>query len=73
MAQGWVIDANLSRSLQAKLDAAQAALTRGNDSAAVGPLNAFMNEVDAQAAKKISSEAVALLKFNAQYLITNLH
>lgn len=47
-------------------------LTRGNTTAAKNQLNAFINEVNAQAGKALTPDAVALLKFDAQYLISKL-
>ena len=49
-----------------------AALQRGDKSTAVNVLTAFVAEVDAQTDKHLTSEAAALLKFNAQYLIAGL-
>jgi FIMAH domain-containing protein len=70
--QGWIKNQGIGVSLDAKLNAAQAALARGNNKTAVNILNALLNEVDAQAGKQLSPEAVALLKFNMQYLISKL-
>jgi FIMAH domain-containing protein len=66
---GWIENRGLGISLDAKLNAANAALARGDSRAAVNQLNALLDEVNAQAGKQLSSEAAALLKFNTQYLI----
>jgi hypothetical protein len=70
--QGWIKDQGIGISLDAKLNAAQAALARGDNNTAANVLNALLNEVAAQAGKQLSSEAVALLKFNTQYLISKI-
>ncbi len=70
--QGWIKDQGIGISLDAKLNAASAALARGDNKTAVNVLNALLNEVDAQAGKQLLPEAVALLKFNTQYLISKL-
>ena len=70
--QGWIKNAGIANSLDAKLNAAQASLTRGNTGAAKNQLNAFLDEVVAQTDKQLTSEAVALLRFNAQYLISKI-
>ena len=69
---GWIHDQGIRISLDAKLNEAQAALERGQNSTATNILKALIQEVDAQAGKQLSSEAVALLKFNTQYLIGKL-
>jgi hypothetical protein len=66
---GWIANRGLGISLDAKLNAANTALARGDTKAAVNQLNALLNEVTAQAGKQLSLEAAALLKFNTQYLI----
>ena len=67
---GWIRNRGLENSLQVKLEAAVASLARNNEGAAIEQLNAFVNEVTAQAGKGLSDEAAALLKFNALYLLT---
>jgi hypothetical protein len=69
---GWIKDRGIGISLDAKLNAAQASLSRGDNRAATNQLSALLEEVDAQAGKQLSSEAVALLKFNTQYLISRM-
>jgi hypothetical protein len=69
---GWIKNKGLANSLDAKLNAAQQSLQRGNAGAARNELNALLNEVAAQDGKGLSSEAVALLKFNTQYLISKI-
>jgi len=69
---GWISNGGVKTSLDAKLNAAQTALNNGNQKEAKNQLNALLNEVNAQAGKQLSSEAVALLQFNTQYLISQL-
>ena len=57
--QGWIKSAGVANSLDAKLNAAQGALARGDNSTAKNQLFALLNEVDAQSGKQASSEAVA--------------
>jgi FIMAH domain-containing protein len=70
--QGWIKDQAIGNSLDAKLNTANAALAGGDNKMATNILNALLNEVDAQAGKQLSSEAVALLKINTQYLISKI-
>ncbi len=70
--QGWITNQGIERSLDAKLSAANDSLRRGDTTAAKNQLDAVLHEVDAQAGKALSVEAVALLKFNVQYLVGQL-
>ncbi|MCH2450351.1 MAG: hypothetical protein MK198_09425 [Gracilimonas sp.] len=69
---GWIPNQGICRSLAAKLENVQRQLERGNTSPARGSLQAFLNEVEAQKDKQLSSEAWALLWFNGQYLLERL-
>jgi hypothetical protein len=69
---GWITNQGIANSLDQKLDNARKQLERGNNRAAKNILEAFINEVEAQKEKHLSSEAHALLKFNAEYLISKL-
>ena len=69
----WIENSGICRSLEAKLDNVEKQLERGNSNAASGSLQAFLNEVDAQKDKQLSSEAWALLYFNGQYLLERLN
>ena len=70
--QGWVKNQGILNSLDQKLNAAKAAMQAGDSPTAKNVLGALLNEVDAQAGKGLSSEAVSLFKFNTQYLISQL-
>lgn len=71
-AEGHITSAGIYRSLTAKLDAAQAALDRGNPRAAILVLKAFINEVQAQADKSIHAEHAAHLIEHTQHVIAAL-
>jgi len=79
-ALGWIKNQGIVTSLDAKLDNAKRQLQRGNKTPARNMLRAFINEVEAlwkgeehpYGGKQITSEAYALLKFNAEYLISRL-
>jgi FIMAH domain-containing protein len=60
------------QSLIAKLQAARRSLERGNPTATVGQLGAFMNEVEAQRGKAISEDQAALLVGWAQEIVKQL-
>ncbi len=70
--QGWIDDLGVANSLDVKLNSAQHALERQENTTAKDVLSALLNEVEAQANKHLSSEAVALLKFNTQHLISKI-
>jgi hypothetical protein len=55
-----------------KLRAAAQQISNGNNNAAINQLNAFNNEVDAQAGKHITQQAHALLEAAALYLVGGL-
>jgi hypothetical protein len=69
---GWITNKGILNSLDQKLDNGRKQLERGNNKSAKNILQAFINEVEAQKDKHLSSEAYALLKFNAEYLISKL-
>lgn len=62
----------IMNSLLKKAEAIEASIARGNRKAAENQLNAFINEVEAQKDKHISSKAVKILLEDAQYLVDNL-
>ena len=69
---GWIDNTGIANSLDQKLDAAKKKLVGDDNSAARNILQAFVNEVEAQKDKHLTSEAYALLKFNAEFLIDRL-
>ncbi len=69
---GWIDNQGVASSLDSKLDNARNRLVAGDTAAARNILNAFVNEVEAQNGKHLTSEAYALLKYNAEYLIRKL-
>ena len=72
VANGWIDNQGVANSLDSKLDNAKSKLEAGDTTAAKNMLNAFVNEVEAQNGKHLTSEAYALLKYNAEYLIDRL-
>jgi len=62
----------LVKSLDAKLEAAKAAVDRGQPKTAKNDLRAFLNEVEAQKGKALNNEAYLLLKLNAEFILTKL-
>lgn len=70
--KGWIDNRGIANSLDKKLENAKKQLEKGKTNTAVSILNAFVNEVEAQKDKHLTSEAYALLKYNAEYLLTKL-
>jgi hypothetical protein len=77
----WIKDRGIGISLDAKLNAALAALNRGDRRAAIGILESVVREVEdrdrddrnePQERRQLSPEAVALLKVNTNYLINQI-
>lgn len=66
---GHIDSKGVAKSLLAKIDAAQAALERGQTKAAVNNLNAFVKAIEAQAGKHIVSEHAAHLIMHANQVI----
>ena len=69
---GHITNRGVANSLLAKLDAAQAALDRGQPSVAVNLLHAFINEVHAQAGKHIVADHAPHLVEHARNVIKAL-
>jgi competence protein ComGC len=67
-----ITNKGVANSLLAQLDAAQAALDRGQSGVAVNLLHAFINEVHAQAGKHIVADHAPHLAEHAQNVITAL-
>ena len=63
---------NISSSLISKLDSISAKLEKGNKTAVINQLNAFINEVSAQSGKKINKEIADTLIQKAQFIISVL-
>ncbi len=72
LALKWIDNVGIANSLDQKLENARQQLGKRDSVAARNTLQAFVNEVEAQNDKHITSEAYALLKFNAEYLIDRL-
>jgi len=73
---GWITNAGVCRSLEAKLEAAERSLERGNTNSARGQLGAFLQELEAQhgpqPGKHVSDNAYWLLKINVEYVLSRL-
>ena len=69
---GWIDNEDIANSLDSKLDNTKKNLASGDNTAAKNILRAFIYEVEAQNGKQLTSEAYALLKYNAEYLINRL-
>lgn len=69
---GWITNKGIEQSLDAKLENAKKKLEQGNNTAAKNILEAFINEVEAQKDKHLTSEAYALMKYNVQYLMEKI-
>ena len=69
---GWITNQGIEQSLDAKLENAKKKIEQGNTNAAKNILEAFINEVEAQKDKHLTSEAYGLLKYNVEYLIGKL-
>jgi hypothetical protein len=68
----WIKNAGLKNSLLKKLQNAEAAQNRGDSTAAENKLNAFLNEIKAQAGKGIDPDAVEMFEQEAQYILDHL-
>ena len=69
---GHIDSAGVARSLHAKLDAAGAALDRGNTVAAVNVLGAFVRQLEAQAGTHVDVMAADHLRMHAALVIDGL-
>lgn len=69
---GHIDNRGIAISLIAKLDAAQAALDRGQADVAIKGLEAFVRELDAQTGKHIVAEHAAHLRMHAKDVIAAL-
>lgn len=68
----WITDGGICQSLRAKLEAASAALARGESGTAANQLGALTNELNAQRGKSVNESAYALLGEAASYLVSRL-
>jgi len=66
---GFIDPQGVTRSLLAKLDAAHAAVDRGQPSVAVQVIQAFASDVNAQAAKHIDAAHANQMFVHAQVII----
>ena len=69
----WIDNKGICQSLQAKLKNVQKQLDKGKNKTAINDLNAFLNEVEAQKGKHLTSEGYGLLYYNGEYLMQQLN
>jgi len=69
---GWIDNEGIAKSLEAKLENVKKQLERDNTKTAKNVLQAFLNEVEVQKDKHLSSEAYALMKYNGEFLLSKL-
>ena len=70
--QQGAIDANIQKSLLAKLNEAKAALDRGNASSALGNLRDFIDQCQAKSSRGIQADVAAALIADAEYVRARL-
>ena len=68
-ALGWISNDAIARSVRAKLESARGALSRRQFEMAQNILSTLRNDVAAQSGKSVTSEAVALVDVNIQYVL----
>ena len=68
-ALGWITNDTIARSLRAKLESARAAFSRRQFETAGNTLSGLRTEVAADSGKSLTSEAVALVDVNIQYVL----
>jgi hypothetical protein len=69
---GWIKNQGIINSLNVKLRNAKESIIKEKNKTAINQLSAFINELDAQKDKQIDKNAWALLKANAEFLISKL-
>ncbi|MBI4050916.1 MAG: hypothetical protein HY400_00260 [Elusimicrobia bacterium] len=72
---GWIFGPGVDgivKSLNAKLEAAKAAVKRNQDKTAINQLKAFIKELEALRGKKLNDNAYFLLKVNAEFIVAKL-
>jgi len=72
----WITNPGICNSLRTKLEQARRALERGNNEAATGQLQAFLNELEAQRGdepgKHVNDNAYWLLKVNVEFILERI-
>ena len=69
---GHIDNPGVVQSLIAKVNAAEAALDRGQEAIAINMLKAFVRELNAQSGKHIGAEHAAHLRMHAEHIIVSL-
>jgi 2',3'-cyclic-nucleotide 2'-phosphodiesterase (5'-nucleotidase family) len=70
--EGKIDNQGIANSLTKKLENVQKSLDKGKIDSAINQLNAFINEVQAQSGKHITTEAAKVLIADAQWVINSL-
>jgi hypothetical protein len=68
----WIDNKGICQSLQATLKNVQKQLSKVKTKTAINDLQAFLNEVEAQKGKHLTSEGYGLLYYNGEYLLKKL-
>ena len=68
-ALGWISTDAIARSVRAKLESARGALSRRQFEIAQNMLSTLRSDVAAQSGKSLTTEAVALVNVNIQYVL----
>jgi FIMAH domain len=68
----WIDNTGIYNSLIIKAENAHKSYEKGNTKTSINHLNSFLNELEAQNGKHLTSEAYTLLKNNAEYLMAKL-
>jgi len=66
------LDKGITNSLSSKIDSAADPIEKGNTKPAINKLEAFINEVNAQDGKKLTSVQAQALRAAANLIITQL-
>ena len=69
---GWIDNDGIMTSLLKKAEAIEASIQKDRKKTTENLIKAFINEVNAQAGKHISKEAVKMLTEDANYIMNNL-
>jgi len=69
---GWIDNRGVCNSLRVKLENAERSLQRGRTNAARGPLEALLNELEAQRGQHVNDSAYWLLRTNTEFVLATL-
>lgn len=69
---GWIINSSLTNSLDAKLNSAKKSIDSGQNATARNVLEAYINDIQAQSGKGITTEGANILISETRYVIDHL-